>query len=149
MSAPGLMHYFPDLESLLLAVLDYRDAIDLDALGQPLTEPGGLRSYLDRVVRYNSERPEAARIYAMLQAESLNAEHAARSYFRRRTNSFVDEFARGLEDVSDEPRMLAQGIVAVLDGLQLHWLSNPEEFDLNRQWEALADLILPRTRDRP
>jgi hypothetical protein len=45
--------------------------------------------------------------------------------------------------------MLAQGIVAVLDGLQLHWLSNPEEFDLNRQWEALADLILPRTRDRP
>lgn len=143
MSAPGLMHYFPKVEDLLRAVLEHRDAMDFEAFGSELPGSEGLREFLDRVVQYNSQRPEAARLYAMLQAESLNGEHPARHYFRRRTEVFVDELTSRLEGTTPEPRVLARSIVAVLDGLQLHWLSDPDGFDLNVQWAHVAESILP------
>ncbi len=144
MSAPGLLHYFADLPSLLLAVLAYRDAIDLEALGPDV--PGGphLRPFLDRVVRYNSERPEAARFFAMLQGEALNPQHPAHEFFRKRTATGVEAAASLLDPADGDPTLRARSILAVMDGLQLNWLSDPDNFDLNAQWAVVADALLPR-----
>jgi len=41
-----------------------------------------------------------------------------------------------------EPRELAHALVAVIDGLQLNWLRDPEAFDLRARWASIADPLL-------
>ncbi|MFI0961341.1 hypothetical protein ACH4S8_08035 [Streptomyces sp. NPDC021080] len=35
---------------------------------------------------------------------------------------------------------------AVLDGLQMHWLMDPERFDLRTQWALVADALFTQGR---
>src|SRR6478735_4817307 len=46
MSAPGLMHYFPDMRSLLDAVLAHRDEVDLAAITARQTDVSGIEDII-------------------------------------------------------------------------------------------------------
>jgi AcrR family transcriptional regulator len=143
MSAPGLMHYYPDMPTLLMALLQRRDEVDTVALGDRIADATDLRTLLDRVVDYNAEHPGPAQMYAMVQAEALDPNHPARAYFESRTS----RWSRSVGDLlgSDAvPVELRRILPAVLDGLQMHWLMDPEGFDLRAEWALAADALLAR-----
>ncbi|HWS35541.1 MAG TPA: TetR/AcrR family transcriptional regulator, partial [Actinoplanes sp.] len=70
--------------------------------------------------------------------ESLAPGHPAHDYFKARQSGTLRQFA-GLADgrVAD-PHGLAVQVVAMMDGLQIQWLREPETFDLVSAWEAAA-----------
>ncbi|MED7951055.1 MULTISPECIES: TetR/AcrR family transcriptional regulator [unclassified Streptomyces] len=147
MSAPGVMHYFPDMPTLLLALLEHRDGIDGPHLYAVVAGSPDLRSALDAIVDYNACHPRRAQLYAMVQAEALDPAHPARAYFDGRTELLIRE-ARSRVDTDAAPELL-QVVPAVLDGLQLHWLMDPEGFDLRTQWAVVADALFAHYTRRP
>lgn len=145
MSAPGLMHYFPDMPTLLMAVLDHRDAQDQAAIAAQVPLEGNsieiMREIADRVVDQMAEDPQGARLFAMVQAESLDPKHPAHRYFLERSDRVSAEFAKRMGPEVPDARAQAQRFIAILDGLQLSWLRDTEGFDLRAHWAAIADSL--------
>lgn len=140
MSHPGLLHHFPTKESLLLAVLDYRDTRStavwqaaLDELGN--TPENTVRAMLAVVVA-NELEPGLAALHASLSAEATNPEHPAHSYFRERYRIFQQYYQDRFKEMKDlgyltttmSPRALAFTFIAVLDGLEVQWLYERNQF---------------------
>lgn len=147
MSAPGLMHYFPDLPTLLMAVLERRDQVDWKAVEQhldPSADPvSQVRDLLDTIVQRMAANPEGARLFAILEAEALDPTHPAYQFFHDRTARVTRELAPYCAAISDQPVQMAQRLMAILDGLQLSWLRDPTGFDLAAHWRAVADRLVP------
>ena len=143
MSAPGLMHHFPDLPTLLLAVLDYRDERDVQATWPPGSVPNSGRELLDGMVAQMATDPQAAQLFAVLETEALDPQHPAHAYFRARHARTVEVLEPYLRESVDDSHDAARRIIAILDGLQLHWLQDPKGFDLAAHWAAIADAMLP------
>jgi AcrR family transcriptional regulator len=146
MSAPGLMHYFPDLPTLVVAVVDYRDQRDDRAWRErellPL-EPGqGVsRRVFDTVVDNIVARPKAAELFAIVEAQAIDPRHPGHEYFKERAERIADSAQGYLGAEFEEPRELARRLFSVMDGLQLNWLRDPTAFDLRERWDAIADAI--------
>ncbi|WP_297082627.1 TetR/AcrR family transcriptional regulator [uncultured Demequina sp.] len=155
MSTPGLMHYFPDIATLLVAVVQHRDERDRDTLEQRLgARPGEgasgessdgagppARAVLDAIVDNIVERPWAAQLFAMVEADALDPAHPGHEHFRERAESLAAWLVAspgGPDDLAG-----ARRVFAAMDGLQLHFLRDPEGFDLRAQWAAAADALLP------
>ena len=141
MSAPGVMHYFRDMPALLMAVLDYRDERYAEAILPPGTEAFEPVPFFAEVVEQMIANPGGAQLFATLQAESLDPAHPAHDYFTRRTETLSAWVAPNLAPYFDDPVAAAQQIMAILDGLQLHWLRDPERFDLRAHWAAVSQRL--------
>jgi hypothetical protein len=86
--------------------------------------------------------------FTVLSAESVTEDHPARPYFaerypatRRGTAEAVraelgDELPAGLT-----PQQAAALLVAVMDGLQLQWLLDPDEIDMPALFRAFVALL--------
>jgi AcrR family transcriptional regulator len=142
MSAPGVMHYFADMPTLLRALIEHRDELDRVALTELLAQESDLRRLLDAVVAYNVAHPRGAQLYAMVQAEALDPAHPARAYFEGRTARWVEQIQQHVDP--GPAAELITVLPAVLDGLQMHWLMDPENFDLREQWAVVADALFAR-----
>jgi AcrR family transcriptional regulator len=134
-SRAGLLHYFPDKEALLAAVLEQRDDEDRRRFA-PYVEAAGalgvLRGMVD-LAEHNRAVPGLIELFVRLSAEASAPDHPAREYFDRR----YERIRRGTE------RALTAGIhagdvradldastasirlTALMDGLQLQWLLDP------------------------
>lgn len=150
MSHTSLLHHFPTKESVLLAVLDYRDKrstevwqAELDKLGN--TPENTVRSMLAAVMA-NELEPGLAALHASLSAEATNPEHPAHAYFRNRYRIFREYYQDRFEEMLDlgqlrttlAPRALAFIFVALLDGLEVQWLYEQDHFRI----EDLVDEFL-------
>ncbi len=155
MSHTGLLHHFPTKESLLVAVLSYRDerstAVTRDALEKLGETPGNsVRSMLAAVVS-NELEPGLAALHASLSAEATTPEHPAYEYFRDRYRIFRDYYEdrflemseQGLLSTSMTPRALAYTFVAILDGLEVQWLYAQDEFRMEDVFEEFLASISP------
>lgn len=151
----GLLHHFNSKEELLLAVLEHHGVNDDAVLLKPLSLGGsavigGLR---DLIVD-NAQNRVSVRLFAVLVAESTAVEHPGHDYMRERyerlRNRLVGALSSGIdrgeirEDVDLET--LASALIALMDGIQLQWIYNPdldmgEAFDLVAR--VLADAVLP------
>jgi AcrR family transcriptional regulator len=130
LSHPGLLHYFPTKEALLLAVLEHRDAADSQWL--PAAGVEGLNRLRRQagLVALNATRPSIVELYAVLSAEATSTDHPAHMYFVRRYADLVAELQRayGLAQAAGqlrpevEPAAAGRQLVAVMDGLQVQWL---------------------------
>ncbi|HWS33773.1 MAG TPA: TetR/AcrR family transcriptional regulator [Actinoplanes sp.] len=134
----GLLHHFPSKEHLLVAVLAERDR--LDTAHFRLSGLRGLAA-LDRLVelvRYNSMVPGLVQAFTVLMGESAGSEHPAREWFRGRYPRLRADIAGALRggielgevraDVDCEAK--AAEILAMMDGLQVQWLLDPDRFDM-------------------
>lgn len=129
-SHPGLLHHFPTKESLLLAVLEHRDAVDGEwlALGGP-TGVDQLRRLVD-LAALNATRRGIVELFSVLAAEATSADHPAHAYFVRRYRTSVASTALAYTQARDEgalragitPDAAAQQLIALMDGLQVQWL---------------------------
>ncbi|MDQ0383150.1 TetR/AcrR family transcriptional regulator [Amycolatopsis thermophila] len=149
LTVPGLLHHVGSKDGLLLAVLDHRDAEDFRSLAGELglsesdvrrgwPKDISLAEACDALVRRNATQPEIVRLFSVLQAESLAPGHPAAAYFAARQRRVLAEFAAMVPGRVPEPESLARQVVAVMDGLQIQWLRDPEGTDLVAQWRTAA-----------
>lgn len=137
MTHSGVIHHFGTKEQLLIAVLDFRDASDVDALKDHQAPTGA--AFLEHLIltaEQNVRRPGIVQGYAVLSAESVTDGHPAQEYFRDRFTGLRTMLVNALrivtEDELPEARLdaAATGIIAAMDGLQVQWLLDPSAVDM-------------------
>lgn len=121
-SAPGLMHYFPDMESLLHAVLERRDELDLTAILDQAPADVGLLGIIDTAIDYYSERRGESARFDALEAEALDPAHPAHDYFVRRDDRNFARLRPIVEREYDDPDSVARILRLVFDGLRVRWV---------------------------
>lgn len=140
MTHAGILHHFGSKDALLLEVLTYRDETDVEHLIERHI-PGGIELFrhLVRTAFRNAQRAGIVQAFAVLSGESVTDDHPARDYFIDRYQTLRgeidDAFAvlcaeRGVSVDADAVRRGAAGILAVMDGLQVQWLLQPDAVEL-------------------
>ena len=151
MTHAGVLHHFGSKDQLLLEVLEYRDRTDVEHLEGRQPPTGlGLFHHLVRTARLNSERPGIVQTYAVLSAESVTENHPGQAWFRDRyivLRGLVKAALIEVCDAADPPReedldAAAAAVLAVMDGLQVQWLLDPDTVDLARSTAFAIDAIL-------
>ncbi len=127
MSAPGLMHHFPTLESLLEAVLEHRDESDLAAIGAGDPAELSLADVIDSAVTYYAERPDDQRTFDALEAEALDPHHPAHQWFVKRNHDVVERLRPLLEKEFADPETALRLLRYLLDGMRLNRALNPDQ----------------------
>lgn len=134
-SQPGLLHHYPNKESLILAVLAERDRADEEHLKDLFRDQRpSLAEWWLAVCRRNLDQPALVRLFTVTAAESLDPAHPAHSYYRDRfthnrdvvARQVVEDQRRGLLSRSLDPATTAVELLALTNGLQLQWLMHPE-----------------------
>jgi len=129
----GLLYYFPTKEALLAAVLERRDAEDAER--EDLAIPPGLDvlRHLLALAEHNVRNPGIVDLYARLAAEAIAPDHPAHKYFERHyrnarhhtCQSFQAMAERGELRDGVDPEYAALAFIALMDGLQVQWLTTP------------------------
>ena len=138
LTTAGLLHHFPSKEQLLVAVLAERDR--LDGVRFHLGGFQGLAA-LDRLVelvQHNTMVPGLVQAYTVLMGESVGEDHPARDWFRdrypRRRANIAAAIRAGIDtgEVRSDADCdaLAAQIIAMMDGLQVQWVLNPDQVDM-------------------
>lgn len=131
---PALIYHFPTKADLLTTVLASRDVEDLERF--PLPEQPTVSDRAERllaVVEYNSSQPELIRLYTILAAEATEAEHPARPWLERRFERVHQMSVLMWADTALSAAEIEAEIVslyALVDGVQVRWLLNPDGVDM-------------------
>lgn len=153
LSRAGLAHHFPSKESILEAVLAWRDQLDRERFrsngSADASGLGVLRGMVD-LARHNSSVPGLIALYSVLAAEAASPTHPAHDYFVRRYDRIVQGTQRTLEKVRDagylkpglEPEALGIELTALMDGLQIQWLLNCHAIDMAQRLRAAIQQVL-------
>ncbi|HEV7899168.1 MAG TPA: TetR/AcrR family transcriptional regulator [Planosporangium sp.] len=148
LSQQGLLHYFPSKETLLLEVLRLYEEVDVGRLFAGAAAASTSLDHLAELIEYNAGRPGIVRSLAVLTAESMTDDHPARSFFVERYAELRRGAARSLRAELDgrSPRALTAEqasalLIAVMDGLQLQWLLQPDEVDMPALFKAFLTLL--------
>ena len=131
-SRAGLLHHFPDKQSLLEAVLEARDAEDRARFTPYARSSGGigvLRGMVD-LAEHNQLVPGLIQLFVRLSTEAASPPHPAHGYFRRRyfrirrgtAQALAAAVADGHVDPRVDPESAALRLTSLMDGLQLQWL---------------------------
>ncbi len=151
MTHAGVLHHFGSKEGLLVAVLQYRDgeAVAGVAPRQQVEGPPFLAHLLD-TVQENTTRPGVVQTYTVLAGESVTNGHPAQDYFRGRLANLraklvdvIDEVTGGTAD-PNEVMDSANALIAVMDGLQVQWLLDPDAVDMPRTVAMVLDELIDR-----
>jgi len=148
LSLTSVVHHFPTKSALLVAVLDHADTARADSFESDSREEGVEYAIL-RYVRRNLDRPEMLRLLALMAAESSAPDHPAHEWFRTRYEGVIAAVESAVRRDQDEgrvsngraPRMIAESVVAIWDGLQLQWLIDPSRDLVAGMTAALNDLL--------
>ena len=151
MTRQGLLHYFPSKVQLLLGVLDLRQEFDHARVEQMFERAHGMAEVIVTLVRRNQVQPELIRMFTILAAESVDAEHPGHEWFvdryrglrARMTERIAAEQRAGALSAALCPRSTATLLIAVMDGLQIQHLLDPGEVDMVEPLEDLLTLLAP------
>ncbi|MGW2391955.1 TetR/AcrR family transcriptional regulator [Streptomyces lydicamycinicus] len=142
----GLLHHFPTKELLLVGVLETRDRWDLASAAAA----AGTRhtDTLAQLVDYNATRPGLVQTYTVLAADSVTEDHPARAFFESRFRVVRAAMAEVLRTECGDtlpggltPERAAPLLAAVMDGLQLQWLLDPEEVEMPAAFRDFLALL--------
>ncbi|GAA5613310.1 TetR/AcrR family transcriptional regulator [Streptomyces platensis] len=142
----GLLHHFPTKELLLVGVLETRDRWDLASAAAA----AGTRhtDTLAQLVDYNATRPGLVRTYTVLAADSVTEDHPAREFFETRFRVVRTAMAEVLRTECGDtlpggltPERAAPLLAAVMDGLQLQWLLDPEAVEMPAAFRDFLALL--------
>jgi len=150
LSEPGLLHHFSSKTHLLMEVLKERDRIDGERMRVTLQKNGN--HFLDagaELVEHNQTVPGLVQLFNLLVAESVSPDHPAHEFFIDRyqrerehmTQVIVQAQQAGevRSDISAETLTIL--IFAVMDGLQVQWLLEPEKIVMSDLFRVLMDLL--------
>ena len=148
MSAPGLMHYFPDMESLLHAVLQHRDEVDLAAIAASQPEDARFDDFVETALGYYERAGDTTRRYDALEAEAIDPRHPAHAYYLERDARSFAALRPLVEREFEDPDRVFMLLRAVFDGLRFRRLRDPEHVDLRREWHEVRDIVLEKLERR-
>ena len=151
MTHPGLLYYFGTKQRLLLEVVAERERIEAE-LRDGLDPALLTLDTLTEVARQNVDNAMLTRLYVVLAAESLDAMDPLHDFFVKRYDRARQNTARLLrhgmaigEIRGDaDADQLSQEILAMLMGLEMQWLMDPERFDLVVAMNAYIDSLRAR-----
>jgi AcrR family transcriptional regulator len=134
-SRAGLLHYFPDKEALLRAVLAARDDEDrgrFDPYVRAAGAVGVLRGMVD-LAEHNRLVPGLIALFVRLSSEAATPGHPAREYFLQRYERIRRDTQRALAAAARaghvrpdlDTRAASTRLTALMDGLQAQWLLDP------------------------
>ena len=139
----GLLHYFPSKEDLFVEVVRVRDELD-EATSGDIVEA------LRIAIEHNARVEGLVHLFVTVSAEAIDEGHPGHGYFRDRYAHLIgllgDRIAAGQREglVSDavSPEMAARLCLAVVDGLQVQWLLDPEGVDMVAAFDAFWEGLL-------
>jgi AcrR family transcriptional regulator len=145
----GLLHYFPSKVELLLGVLDLRQEEDHVRIQRMFDRSQGMADVLLTLSRRNQTRPELVRMFTILASESVDAEHPGHEWFvdryrgvrSRMMERIADEQRAGTLTAALTPESISVLLIAVMDGLQIQHLLDPQAVDLVKPLEDLLRLL--------
>jgi AcrR family transcriptional regulator len=152
-SRAGLLHYFPDKEALLEAVLEARDVEDQERFA-PYTQGAGaigvLRGMVD-LADHNRLVPGLIELFVRLSSEASAPDHPARTYFVNRYERIRSGTARAVRGAvraghlrADlDPDDAALRLTALMDGLQAQWLFDRDIDMAGEVRRMLAEWLTP------
>ncbi|HEY5980027.1 MAG TPA: TetR/AcrR family transcriptional regulator [Microlunatus sp.] len=139
-TAAGLLHHFKTKEALLVELLQERDLAGLQesADGELPRGRALLQHSVDTMGR-NMTRPVTTQVYAVLSAEGVTEAHPAGPWFLDRyqrlrallVTAILDGAADGDVEAPMDVEATATAIIAVMDGLQIQWLYDPDSVDMS------------------
>lgn len=149
MSETGLLHHFPRKSVLLEAVLERRDRLAYEFV--PLETVNGEESIrgLVELARYNASIPGVVELYCTVAAEATSPDHPAHARYVRRyevvrgslLEAFTDLARRGKLREGVTPSGAAKATIAMMDGLQIQWLLDPEVMDMAEELRQFLRLL--------
>ncbi len=150
MSEAGVLHHFPSKVELMLEVLKQRDAWQDRRFDELRESPAAELNEMLRIASSNMSEPGAVALYAVLSAEATAPEHPAHDFFVRRyrrgraflTEVFAALAQDGLLLVDEHPASLAQRLIALMDGLQVQWLLEPDAVDMGADLRSILEGIV-------
>ncbi len=155
-SEPGLLHHFPSKEHLLMEVLAERDRLDREQYDPSLPRNVGdpLHSFQE-LVEHNETVPGLVQLFTVLVAESIDEQHPGHDFFRQRYQGLRQRTADYLlraqgrgeirGDIPAEDLVIL--LFAMMDGLQIQWLYEPEKIAMAHLFETFLGL-LKRNEDK-
>jgi AcrR family transcriptional regulator len=154
LTEPGLLHYFPSKVKLLQGVLEYRERKDVEKYAHMIdpenVDLAGVMEALEDLVSENAKIPDLIRLFTVLVGESIREDHPSHDFFvdryARVRQEFVEVFARLSETAQLEPdrdpAQLASIVIAVMDGLQIQWLLDPENADMAAAFDLFSKMVV-------
>lgn len=150
LTGPGLLHHFPSKAHLLMEVLKERDRIHKEQTDAALEKNNNdILQVAAELVAQNQTTPGIIQLFNLLVAESISPEHPAHGYFKRRYHNgregWVQIIAQGQKeggirsDISAD--VLGVMIFAMMDGLQVQWLMEPEKVDMAQIFRVFVNLL--------
>lgn len=150
LTEPGLLHHFPSKTHLLMGVLEERDRIDSERMRLTLQKNGNhlLEAGIE-LVEHNETVPGLVQLFTLLVAESFSLDHPAHKFFTQRyqrerehmTQSIVQAQQAGEVRAEIPAETLVVLIFAMMDGLQVQWLLEPEKISMSEMFRVMADLL--------
>ena len=150
LTEPGLLHHFPSKTHLLMEVLKERDRIDSERMRATLQKNGNhfLEAGIE-LVEHNQTVPGLVQLFNLMVAESISTDHPAHEFFRERYRRERKHWVQAIvqaqqagEVRSDIPaETLVVLIFAVMDGLQVQWLLEPEKIDMSGLFRVMMDTL--------
>jgi AcrR family transcriptional regulator len=158
LSNPGLLHYFPSKQAVLLAVLDDLQATETDVM-TPLVQSAMLELQGDdakdaalhilRTIAVRAHaKPDTCLLLAGLQSESLDPAHPAHDWWSRREAAVLEFYTGLLRPHVDAPQMVARALLAMMDGLFLQWMRTGRAFDVLTAWDQALARVVPELHDQ-
>lgn len=137
LSQAGLLHYFPNKEALLIALVERREA------AQKSDTSDEIDIWVDNLLMQEASNEKAkalTQLWANLVGEATDPSFPAHEYFVKRYKGTRTSFAKQIAVVSghatptEEDKIKAALLTAIWDGLQTQWLLDPK-FDMKRAFE--------------
>ncbi|MFI6325295.1 TetR/AcrR family transcriptional regulator [Nonomuraea sp. NPDC050556] len=154
LSQAGVLHHFRSKERLLIAVLDYRDQLDLERFNYGDQHGIAMLRSLADVVEHNARIPGLVQLFSVISGEAVTADHPghtwAKERYRRLRSEVAGALRRGAEagefrtDLDAEAH--ADRLIAMMDGLQTQWLIDPEQVDMAAVFRGYIDDLIATLR---
>ena len=146
-----MLYYFGSKEGLLRETVAERDRASAPHAG----DVGTLSSLRD-IGKHNVETAALVRLYVVLGAESLDPDDPLHGFFVERYETARALTRELLQREHDEGRIrpdsdidqLAREIIAVIMGLEMQWLADPERVDLETSIRDYIDRLIGTSRRR-
>lgn len=140
-----ILHYFPSMKALLVAILVGRDARyfheDKPIGDTPITARDA-QAAVTTIFEENLRQREIIRLFHVLAAEALSPEHPAHDYFKERSQRARVGLLQILGWKAD-PVAGALELLAFWQGLELIWLTD-QHADVLSAWQNFSDRFFER-----
>jgi len=150
LTGPGLLHHFPSKTHLLMEVIKERDRIDSERMRATLQKNGNhfLEAGIE-LVEHNETVPGLVQLFTLLVAEGISQDHPAHTFFVQRYQRERERMVQAIKqaqqanevrsDISAETLVVL--IFAMMDGLQVQWLLEPEKINMSAMFRVLMDML--------